>query len=546
MGLFDIFKRRSKQADKKKTEEKNEEELNQQTDSEKNEQANVDQVEDQTTSENRQESKNDEDNTEDTGTSSETDVADNKDDVATLKPLEPAKPEESTEVEEQADESTTEVNTSKEEDALHTASKMQEPAEKHEDLVSETSTSDQPVSEDKPEIAEVSSTTDNTNPISSMETIDSETSETDSKTSSDDNEEDLTEIATESTSSVDQQPETTEAVEAKVEDSESAESADIDESEPVTEAKEEKYEQGLTKSRTTFGQKLNALFANFRSVDEEFFDRLEDMLIESDVGFETSMRITDELRDEVKLQNAKKPKDVQNVIVQKMIEIYDSEGNGEDNSLHLAETGPSVLLFVGVNGVGKTTTIGKLAKRFKNEGKKVLLVAADTFRAGAIEQLNVWAQRDGVDIVKNEPGSDPAAAVFDGVKKAKAEAYDILLVDTAGRLQNKVNLMNELAKMKKILTREIPDSPHEVLLVLDATTGQNAMTQAKTFKETTDVSGIVLTKLDGTAKGGIVLAIRNELHLPVKLVGLGEKVTDLADFDPNNFVYGLFKGLFKD
>jgi len=307
-----------------------------------------------------------------------------------------------------------------------------------------------------------------------------------------------------------------------------------------------KYEHGLAKSRSTFGQRLNALFANFRSVDEEFFEHLEDMLIESDVGFETAIQLTDELRDEVKLQNAKKPKDVQNVIVQKMIELYDAEGNGEDNTIHLAASGPTVLLFVGVNGVGKTTTIGKLAKRFKDEGKKVLLVAADTFRAGAIEQLNVWAQRDGVDIVKKEAGSDPAASVFDGVKKAKAENYDILMVDTAGRLQNKVNLMNELAKMKKILTREIPDAPHEVLLVLDATTGQNAMTQAKTFKETTDVTGIVLTKLDGTAKGGIVLAIRNELHLPVKLVGLGEKVTDLADFDANNFVYGLFKGLFKD
>ncbi|WP_268913044.1 signal recognition particle-docking protein FtsY [Lentilactobacillus sp. SPB1-3] len=320
----------------------------------------------------------------------------------------------------------------------------------------------------------------------------------------------------------------------------------FDDTKQPTEDGATQYEHGLAKSRSTFGQRLNALFANFRSVDEEFFERLEDMLIESDVGFETAMKLTDELRDEVKLQNAKKPKDVQNVIVQKMIELYDSEGNGEDNTLHLASSGPTVLLFVGVNGVGKTTTIGKLAKRFKDEGKKVLLVAADTFRAGAIEQLNVWAQRDGVDIVKKEAGSDPAASVFDGVKKAKAENYDILMVDTAGRLQNKVNLMNELAKMKKILTREIPDAPHEVLLVLDATTGQNAMTQAKTFKDTTDVTGIVLTKLDGTAKGGIVLAIRNELHLPVKLVGLGEKVTDLADFDANNFIYGLFKGLFKD
>ncbi|GHP12839.1 signal recognition particle receptor FtsY [Lentilactobacillus fungorum] len=306
------------------------------------------------------------------------------------------------------------------------------------------------------------------------------------------------------------------------------------------------YERGLAKSRSTFGQKLNALLANFRHVDEGFFDDLEDLLIESDVGFETSMRITDELREEVKLQNAKKPKDVQNVIVQKLIDMYDQAGNGEDATINMAESGPTVLLFVGVNGVGKTTTIGKMAKMYKNQGKKVVLAAADTFRAGAIEQLNVWAERDGVDIVKGKPKSDPSSVVFDAVKKARDESYDVLLVDTAGRLQNKVNLMNELSKMKKILTREIPAAPHEVLLVLDATTGQNAMTQAKMFKEATDVTGIVLTKLDGTARGGIVLAIRSELHLPVKYVGLGEKVTDLKPFDPNDFVYGLFKGLISE
>ncbi|PAK87487.1 signal recognition particle-docking protein FtsY [Lentilactobacillus parakefiri] len=308
----------------------------------------------------------------------------------------------------------------------------------------------------------------------------------------------------------------------------------------------EKYEKGLEKSRSSFGQKLNALLANFRHVDESFFDDLEDMLIESDVGFETSMRIADELRDEVKLQNAKKPKDVQNVIVKKLIDMYDQAGNGENSAINMAKSGPTVIMFVGVNGVGKTTTIGKMAKMYKDQGKKVVLAAADTFRAGAIEQLNVWAERDGVNIVKGKAKSDPASVVYDAVVKARKDDYDILMVDTAGRLQNKVNLMNELSKMKKILTREIPEAPHEVLLVLDATTGQNAMTQAKMFKETTDVSGIVLTKLDGTARGGIVLAIRSELHLPVKYVGLGEQVGDLKPFDPNDFVYGLFKGLISE
>ena len=308
----------------------------------------------------------------------------------------------------------------------------------------------------------------------------------------------------------------------------------------------EKYEKGLEKSRSSFGQKLNALLANFRHVDESFFDDLEDMLIESDVGFETSMRIADELRDEVKLQNAKKNKDVQNVIVKKLIDMYDQAGNGENSAINMAKSGPTVIMFVGVNGVGKTTTIGKMAKMYKDQGKKVVLAAADTFRAGAIEQLNVWAERDGVNIVKGKAKSDPASVVYDAVVKARKDDYDILMVDTAGRLQNKVNLMNELSKMKKILTREIPEAPHEVLLVLDATTGQNAMTQAKMFKETTDVSGIVLTKLDGTARGGIVLAIRSELHLPVKYVGLGEQVGDLKPFDPNDFVYGLFKGLISE
>ena len=304
-----------------------------------------------------------------------------------------------------------------------------------------------------------------------------------------------------------------------------------------------KYDRGLEKSRTGFGARLNKFLANFRHVDEDFFDDLEDMLIESDVGYDMAMKLSDELREEVKLQNAKSKQDVSNVIIEKMVELYDKAGQDGNPDLTMAKEGPTVIMFVGVNGAGKTTTIGKMAALFKKQGKKVLLAAADTFRAGATEQLDVWAKRDGVDIVTGPENGDPVAVVFDAVKRAKDENYDILFVDTAGRLQNKVNLMNELAKMKRILTREIPDAPHEVLLVLDATTGQNALNQAKLFKESTDVTGIVLTKLDGTARGGIVLAIRNELHLPVKYVGLGEKVDDLQKFDAGDFVYGLFKGL---
>ncbi|MBB1129295.1 signal recognition particle-docking protein FtsY [Limosilactobacillus balticus] len=310
-----------------------------------------------------------------------------------------------------------------------------------------------------------------------------------------------------------------------------------------TETTVKKYDRGLEKSRTGFGARLNKFLANFRHVDEDFFDDLEDMLIESDVGYDMAMKLSDELREEVKLQNAKNKQDVSNVIIEKMVELYDEAGQDENPDLTMAKEGPTVIMFVGVNGAGKTTTIGKMAALFKNQGKKVLLAAADTFRAGATEQLDVWAKRDGVDIVTGPENGDPAAVVFDAVKRAKDENYDILFVDTAGRLQNKVNLMKELAKMKRILTREIPDAPHEVLLVLDATTGQNALNQAKLFKESTDVTGIVLTKLDGTARGGIVLAIRNELHLPVKYVGLGEKVDDLQKFDAGDFVYGLFKGL---
>lgn len=304
-----------------------------------------------------------------------------------------------------------------------------------------------------------------------------------------------------------------------------------------------KYDDGLAKSRSTFGDKLNALFANFRTVDEDFFDELEEMLISADVGFETAVSIADELRDEVRLKNAKRPDDVAQVIVEKLVDHYEQAGAEENNALNFAPSGPTIFLFVGINGAGKTTTIGKLAHQLKEAGKSVLLAAGDTFRAGAIEQLQEWGRRDGVPVVATEAGGDPAAVVFDAVKQAKETGVDVLLVDTAGRLQNKVNLMNELDKIKRVIVRELPDAPQEVLLVLDATTGQNALNQAKEFNQTTQITGIVLTKLDGSGKGGIVLAIRNDLHLPVKLVGLGEGMDDLQAFDPTKFVHGLFKGL---
>ncbi|USS92690.1 signal recognition particle-docking protein FtsY [Fructilactobacillus ixorae] len=308
---------------------------------------------------------------------------------------------------------------------------------------------------------------------------------------------------------------------------------------------EQKYEHGLSKSRFSFGQSLNRLFANFRSVDEEFFDDLEDTLIQADVGVNTATSISDQLREAVRLNNIKGRDEVQNFIVQKLVEIYDGS-EPLDTELHENPDGPTVILMIGVNGAGKTTTIGKLANQYRQAGKQVLVAAADTFRAGAIEQLAEWASRDQVAIVKKPEGSDPASVVFDAVKQAKDDHYDLLLVDTAGRLQNKVNLMKELEKMNKIIQREIPGAPQEVLLVIDATVGQNALVQAKLFRDVAEITGIVLTKLDGTAKGGIVLAIKQELGIPVKYVGLGEGVDDLQTFNPEDFVYGLFKGLIKE
>ncbi|WP_147532073.1 signal recognition particle-docking protein FtsY [Bacillus marasmi] len=302
----------------------------------------------------------------------------------------------------------------------------------------------------------------------------------------------------------------------------------------------EKFKQGLTKTRDNFSGKVNDLVARYRKVDEDFFEELEEILIGADVGFDTVMELIDELKMEVKRKNIQDPQEVQAVISEKLVDIYQGGTTEATSELNIQESGLTVILFVGVNGVGKTTTIGKLGHKFKSEGKTVLMAAGDTFRAGAIEQLEVWGERVGVEVIKQGAGSDPAAVMYDAIQAAKARKADILLCDTAGRLQNKVNLMKELEKVKRVIEREIPGAPHEVLLVLDATTGQNAMIQAKTFKEATDVSGIVLTKLDGTAKGGIVLAIRNELNIPVKFVGLGEKMDDLQKFDAEQYVYGLF------
>ncbi|MGE6487961.1 signal recognition particle-docking protein FtsY [Paenisporosarcina sp. NPDC076898] len=301
----------------------------------------------------------------------------------------------------------------------------------------------------------------------------------------------------------------------------------------------EKFKDGLSKTRNQFTSKVNDLVAKYRKVDEDFFEELEDLLLQADVGVETVMELMDALRFEVQRKNIKDTAGIQSVISEKLVEIYES-GEEESNELLIQEAGLTVILFVGVNGVGKTTTIGKLAHRLKQQGKTVMLAAGDTFRAGAIDQLQVWGDRVGVEVIKQSEGSDPAAVMYDAVRSAKSKGIDVLICDTAGRLQNKVNLMNELQKVHRVIEREVPGAPHEVLLALDATTGQNALVQAQAFKEATNVTGIVLTKLDGTAKGGIVLAIRNKLHIPVKFVGLGEKMDDLQPFDTEKYVYGLF------
>ena len=380
------------------------------------------------------------------------------------------------------------------------------------------------------------------------ETADEESTEAAEEESAEVTEE--TEESTEATEDVEEKTETTETAEETetTEEAEEKTEAEEETTEPAEESTEEKtteiYEKGLEKSNKGFGARLNAFLAKFRTVDEDFFDDLEELLIESDVGYETSEELTDQLREEAKLQKAKSRDDLKRVIVQKLVEVYDENANSENEKLaYDPNAKPNVYLFVGVNGAGKTTTVGKLAKRFHYQGKKVLLVAADTFRAGAVEQLVEWGKRTGVPVVTGPDKADPAAVVYDGLERAIVEEADYLLVDTAGRLQNKVNLMNELEKIQRTIKKRLPDQPAETLLVLDGSTGQNALLQAKDFDKTTKLSGLVLTKLDGSSKGGVVLSIRHEMKLPVKLVGLGEKAEDLADFDAANYAVGLFHDL---
>jgi len=317
---------------------------------------------------------------------------------------------------------------------------------------------------------------------------------------------------------------------------------EVEEENPqVEETVQEKYDRSLKKTRTGFGARLNAFFANFRSVDEEFFEELEELLIMSDVGVQVASNLTEELRYEAKLENAKKPDALRRVIIEKLVELYEKDGN-YDEQIHFQD-GLTVMLFVGVNGVGKTTSIGKLAHRYKQAGKKVMLVAADTFRAGAVAQLAEWGRRVDGPGVTGAGKADPASVVFDGMERAVAEGIDILMIDTAGRLQNKDNLMAELEKIGRIIKRVVPEAPHETFLALDASTGQNALVQAKEFSKITPVTGIVLTKIDGTARGGVVLAIREELNIPVKLIGFGEKIDDIGEFNSENFMKGLLEGL---
>ena len=305
----------------------------------------------------------------------------------------------------------------------------------------------------------------------------------------------------------------------------------------------EKYVAGLDRSNVSFSDRINELAARFREINEDYFEELENILIMSDVGVSMVMKIVDEIKNEVRIQNITDPKQINDIIVDKMFVIYAND-SVMTTKINYASEGLTVILMVGVNGAGKTTTIGKLANRIvQDEGKKVMVAAGDTFRAGAIDQLAVWADRVGVEIVKGREGGDPSAVVFDALKQAKEKNVDVLICDTAGRLQNKVNLMKELEKMNRIIKREVPDAPHETLLVIDATTGQNGVSQAVEFSKITDITGLVLTKMDGTAKGGIVLSIKDQLNIPVKFIGLGEGVDDLQEFDLDQYIYGLCKNL---
>ena len=306
--------------------------------------------------------------------------------------------------------------------------------------------------------------------------------------------------------------------------------------------KNEKYVAGLDKSRKNFSSKLHLLTKRYSKVNEEYFEELEEILIEADVGVNLALDIVEVTRNETDQKKITDPKLINEILVDKMFVSYAQQGDSITNEIEFRENEPTVLLVVGVNGVGKTTTIAKLANRYKNQGKKVLLVAGDTFRAGATEQLSVWASRLGVDIVVGKENQDPSSVCFDGMRKAKEGKYDLVICDTAGRLQNKLNLMQELSKMKRVISKEIESAPHEVFLIIDATTGQNGVVQAKAFKECTSLTGVVITKMDGTSKGGIILAIRDELGVPVRFIGLGEKMDDLEEFDLDQYLYGLCVG----
>ena len=298
----------------------------------------------------------------------------------------------------------------------------------------------------------------------------------------------------------------------------------------------DKLKQGLSKTKQSFNDKVNNVFSAFRKVDEELLEELEEALIMSDVGVETSTKIIANLRDKIKKQNLKEADEVKQALREEIQNIFDEI----DNTLHL-DTTPSIILVVGVNGVGKTTSIGKIANRLKQDGKKVVIAAADTFRAAAVEQLEIWANRAGCQIVKKEEGADPASVVYDAIKKTREENADVLICDTAGRLHNKKYLMDELEKIKRVIDKELPDASKEILLVLDATTGQNAILQVQAFKETVDISGLVLTKLDGTAKGGVVIGITNENHMPVKFIGVGEQIDDMEVFNSKDFVKAIIE-----
>ena len=400
----------------------------------------------------------------------------------------------------------------------------EEHQEEIDNSLSETEILEEPIIEP---VDEVKVSQEEFNQLQEADSLQEESTHVEEATSNDSDEEEIV------------QPQSDEAETEFFEEEEANET--IEETPQVQETEQEKYDRSLKKTRTGFGARLNAFFANFRSVDEDFFEELEELLIMSDVGVQVASNLTEELRYEAKLENAKKPEALRRVIIEKLVELYEKDGNYNE-SINFQD-GLTVMLFVGVNGVGKTTSIGKLAHRYKQAGKKVMLVAADTFRAGAVAQLAEWGRRVDVPVVTGPEKADPASVVFDGMERAVAEGIDILMIDTAGRLQNKENLMAELEKIGRIIKRVVPEAPHETFLALDASTGQNALVQAKEFSKITPVTGIVLTKIDGTARGGVVLAIREELNIPVKLIGFGEKIDDIGEFNSENFMKGLLEGL---